>query len=180
MHAFAGKHADRFERRRLAGCAVDGHGDLHLQHLWFERDDGDPIAIDCLEFSEPLRRIDAAAEVAFPAMDLRYRGVAAEAERFLRVYARERDDFDLYAVVDFFASYRAAVRAKVASIAVADAAIDPAAARTRLRERAQTPRSRRRRRSKRTQPGRSCSSAGSSGPARAPPQPSWPMPRARS
>ena len=123
---FAQRHADRFERRRLAGRAVDAHGDLHLQHLWYERDDADPIAIDCLEFSEALRRIDAAAEVAFPAMDLRYRGAAPLAERFLRVYARERDDFDLYAVVDFFASYRAAVRAKVASVAAADAAIDPA------------------------------------------------------
>ncbi len=123
---FAERHADRFERRRLGGRAVDGHGDLHLQHLWYERDDAEPIAIDCIEFSEALCRIDAAAEVAFPAMDLRYRGAAAEAERFLRVYARERDDFDLYSVVDYFASYRAAVRAKVASIAVADAAIDPA------------------------------------------------------
>ncbi len=124
--AFVEQNEDRFERRRLAGRAVDGHGDLHLQHLWYERDDADPIAIDCLEFSEALRRIDAAAEVAFPAMDLRYRGAAAQAERLLRVYARERDDFDLYAVVDFFASYRAAVRAKVASITAVDAAIDPA------------------------------------------------------
>jgi aminoglycoside phosphotransferase family enzyme/predicted kinase len=123
---FAELNADRFERRRLAGRAVDGHGDLHLQHLWYEREDADPIAIDCLEFSESLRRIDAAAEVAFPAMDLRYRGAAPLAERFLRIYARERDDFDLYGVVDGFASYRAAVRAKVAHLASADAAIDPA------------------------------------------------------
>ncbi len=124
--AFAEAHAERFERRRLAGRAVDGHGDLHLQHLWFERDDAEPIAIDCLEFSEALRRIDAAAEVAFPAMDLRYRDAAARAEHFLRSYARESDDFDLYALVDFFTSYRAGVRAKVASLAAQDAAIDPA------------------------------------------------------
>ena len=124
--AFAEAHAERFERRRLAGRAVDGHGDLHLQHLWYEHDDAEPIAIDCLEFSEPLRRIDSAAEVAFPAMDLRYRGATARAELFLRSYAREIDDFDLYAVVDFFASYRASVRAKVASLAALDAAIDPA------------------------------------------------------
>ncbi len=121
--AFVGAHADRFERRRLAGRGVDGHGDLHLQHLWYERDDAEPIAIDCLEFSQALRRIDAAAEVAFPAMDLRYRGAMGAAERFLRSYARESDDFDLFAVVDYFASYRAAVRAKVASIAAGDAAI---------------------------------------------------------
>jgi predicted kinase len=59
-------------------------------------------------------------------MDLRYRGKTDQAERFLRVYARERDDFDLYGVIDFFASYRAAVRAKVACVAAADAALDSA------------------------------------------------------
>jgi hypothetical protein len=80
-----------------------------------------------------LRRIDAAAEVAFPAMDLRYRGAAAHGERFLRGYARESDDFDLYAVVDFFASYRAGVRAKVALLAAADRGI-PAAQRERAVE----------------------------------------------
>jgi hypothetical protein len=131
--AFAEAHAESFERRRLAGRAVDGHGDLHLQHLWYERDDADPIAIDCLEFSEALRQLDAAAEVAFPAMDLRYRGAAARAELFLRTYARESDDFDLYTLVDYFVSYRAAVRAKVASIAAADASI-PAAQRARAAE----------------------------------------------
>jgi len=125
MNAFAASCADRFERRRLAGRAVDAHGDLHLQHVWYERDDGDPIAIDCLEFSEELRRIDPAAEVAFLAMDLRYRGAAGLAERWLRCYARESDDFDLYSVIDYFIAYRAAVRAKVAAIAAGDAAIDP-------------------------------------------------------
>lgn len=117
---FVREHADRFERRRLTGRGVDGHGDLHLQHVWFESDASEPIVIDCLEFNEHLRRIDAAAEVAFTAMDLGYRGHRELAERFLRVYAREIDDFDLYAVVDYFASYRAAVRAKVALIAASE------------------------------------------------------------
>lgn len=117
---FVDEHADRFERRRLGGRGVDGHGDLHLQHVWFESDASEPIVIDCLEFNEGLRRIDAAAEVAFTAMDLGYRGHPELAERFLRVYAREIDDFDLYAVVDYFASYRAAVRAKVALITASE------------------------------------------------------------
>src|SRR5262249_46012030 len=120
-HAFEVEHADRFERRRRDGRAVDGHGDLHLQHVWFERDHADPIAIDCLEFSESLRRIDAAADAAFLAMDLRYRGASSLAGRFLRSYARESDDFDLYSVVDYFLSYRAGVRAKVAALAARDA-----------------------------------------------------------
>jgi aminoglycoside phosphotransferase family enzyme/predicted kinase len=117
---FAARHPDRFEARRLSGRAVDGHGDLHLQHLWFETDGSDPIFVDCIEFSSELRRIDVAAEVAFLAMDLRYRGAADRAARFLRRYARASDDFDLYSVVDYFLSYRAAVRAKVASLAAGD------------------------------------------------------------
>jgi aminoglycoside phosphotransferase family enzyme/predicted kinase len=121
---FVRRHAGWFEARRLAGRAVDGHGDLHLQHVWFERDDALPIAIDCLEFDDELRRIDAASEVAFFAMDLRYRGADAFAERFLRTYAAERDDFDLYRLVDWFESYRAAVRAKVAAIAASESEIE--------------------------------------------------------
>jgi aminoglycoside phosphotransferase family enzyme/predicted kinase len=123
---FARERADRFEARRRSGLAVDAHGDLHLQHVWLERDDAEPIAIDCLEFDAELRRIDVASEVAFLAMDLRYRGASELAERFLRAYAAERDDFDLYRVVDWFESYRAAVRAKVAAIAAGEAEIDPA------------------------------------------------------
>ncbi|MDJ0867338.1 MAG: AAA family ATPase [Myxococcota bacterium] len=121
--AFALTHRDRFERRRLAGRAVDSHGDLHLQHVWFERDDAEPLVIDCLEFTDSLRHIDAAAEVAFTAMDLDYRGRLDLAERFLSTYAAEADDFDLYGVVDYFACYRAAVRAKVAALAAVDGAI---------------------------------------------------------
>jgi aminoglycoside phosphotransferase family enzyme/predicted kinase len=108
--------AHRFEQRRLEGRGVDGHGDLHLQHIWFERDD-EPIAMDCVEFRSDLRRMDAAAEVANPAMDLRYRGRPDLAERFLARYAWQRDDFGLYSVVDYFASYRAAVRGGVAAVA---------------------------------------------------------------
>lgn len=115
-------HAPDFERRRLEGRAVDGHGDLHLQHVWFEGD-GAPLVIDCLEFRDDLRRIDAACDVAFLAMDLAYRGREDLAERFLRRYARDGDDFDLYRVVDVFVGYRAAVRAKVAAIAAGESEI---------------------------------------------------------
>ena len=129
-HAWMATAADRFETRRAAGRAVDGHGDLHLAHLWFEREGEPPLVVDCVEFSAPLRRIDAASDVAFLAMDLTYRGHGSLAERFLRAYAREADDFTLYGVVDYFCAYRAAVRAKVAALAATDAAI-PAAQRER-------------------------------------------------
>jgi predicted kinase len=79
--------------------------------------------IDCLAFRDDYRQIDAASEVAFLAMDLEYRGRRDLAERFLRRYAEASDDYALYGVVDYFAAYRAAVRAKVACLAARDAAI---------------------------------------------------------
>ena len=116
---FEGLNGHRFEHRRQAGRAVDGHGDLHLDHIWFDSD-GEPRVIDCLEFREDLRKIDAAADVAFLSMDLRYRGRGDLAERLLAHYAEAADDFDLYSVLQYFESYRAAVRAKVACLASRD------------------------------------------------------------
>jgi aminoglycoside phosphotransferase family enzyme/predicted kinase len=114
------------EQRRREGLAVEGHGDVHLQHVWFESGRTEPVLIDCLEFAPHLRRIDAASEVAFLAMDLAYRGRRDLGERFLRRYATERDDFGLYAIVDAYQSYRAAVRGKVAALAAVDSRIPPA------------------------------------------------------
>ena len=112
--------APALERRRQEGRAVDGHGDLHLEHVWFEEDAAEPILIDCIEFDAELRRIDVASEVAFLAMDLRYRGARRLAARFLSAYAAHADDYGLFELVDFFAAYRAAVRAKVAALASAE------------------------------------------------------------
>jgi aminoglycoside phosphotransferase family enzyme len=58
----------RFEERVRQGRIRDGHGDLRLEHVYFE--DGEPIAIDCVEFSSRLRSGDAAGDVAFLAMEL--------------------------------------------------------------------------------------------------------------
>jgi hypothetical protein len=124
--AFLDAHWDRFERRLHAGRAVDGHADLQLQHLWFERPGAPPLVIDCVEFRDDYRQMDPASDVAFLAMDLAYRRRPDLGERLLRGYAALTDDFDLYGVVDWFVVYRAAVRAKVARLACDDPAIDAA------------------------------------------------------
>jgi len=115
----------RFESRRTDGRAVDAHGDLHLDHVWFEDGSDAPLIIDCIEFSEDLRHIDTASEVAFLAMDLRYRGRDDLAEAFLHAYASRTDDYDLFGTVDFYSAYRALVRAKVAALASLQTSIDP-------------------------------------------------------
>ncbi len=102
------------------GRVVDGHGDLHLEHVWFDPRAPGPQLIDCLEFDPTLREIDVAAEIAFLAMDLDYRGAPALAHRLLSEYAAETDDFHLFKVVDLFLSHRALIRGTVAAIAGED------------------------------------------------------------
>jgi hypothetical protein len=109
----------RFTARIEADRVRDGHGDLRLEHVYFERD-GSIAIIDCIEFNDRFRYGDVCADIAFLSMDLTWHGRVDLAERLLARYARESNDFDLYSVVDFYESYRAFVRGKIASLLAAD------------------------------------------------------------
>jgi hypothetical protein len=124
--------AARFEARVESGRVRDGHGDLRLEHVYFEPDERITV-IDCIEFNDRFRYGDVCADIAFLSMDLAWHGRVDLAERFLARYARESNDYDLYSVVDFYESYRAFVRGKVASLLAADED-----ASTSARERART------------------------------------------
>lgn len=115
--------APHLEARRREGLPIEGHGDLHLDHVWFETDASPPLMIDCLEFDPDLRRIDPASELGFLTMDLHYRDAPALAEWLLASYATESDDYGLFRAVDVFAAYRGLVRSKVAALAVAQRGI---------------------------------------------------------
>jgi aminoglycoside phosphotransferase family enzyme/predicted kinase len=108
-------------RERMArGYVRDGHGDLKLEHCYFE---GDRITvIDCIEFNDRFRFGDVCGDLAFLAMDLSAHHRVDLAERLLSTYATEANDFDLYALVDFYQSYRACVRAKVSHLLAQDEA----------------------------------------------------------
>jgi uncharacterized protein len=116
---FIEDHADVFLARAAAGRVRDGHGDLRLEHVYL--DGGRATIIDCIEFADRFRFADVCADVAFLSMDLAWHGHVELAERLLARYARESNDFDLYGLVDFYESYRAYVRAKVAMLLAADA-----------------------------------------------------------
>ncbi len=79
------RHTAASEDRVRQGRIRDGHGDLRLEHVYFEN--AEPIVIDCVEFNERLRGGDAAADVAFLAMELAARSRADLAERFLAAFA---------------------------------------------------------------------------------------------
>ncbi len=119
---FLGSHAALFERRVEGGYIRDGHGDLRLEHAYMV-DTGEPVIIDCIEFNERFRFADVCADLAFLSMDLRWHGRVDLAERLLARYARETGDHELYALVDFYESYRAYVRAKVSALSLASTSL---------------------------------------------------------
>ncbi len=110
--------------RAACGRVRDGHGDLRLEHVYFEQGRAAPTIIDCIEFADRFRFADVCADVAFLSMDLAAHGRVDLAEHFLARYARASNDFDLYELVDFYESYRATVRGKVSAILARDRSAD--------------------------------------------------------
>lgn len=100
-----------FERRIANGKIRDGHGDLRTDHIYFYN--GIQV-IDCIEFNDRFRYGDVAADLAFLHMDMTKLGFADLSQVVLQAYVDHAQDPDLYAVLDFYAAYRAIVRLKVA------------------------------------------------------------------
>ncbi len=96
---------------RVAGHHIrDCHGDLHAEHVCL----ADSIIIfDCIEFNDRFRYSDAAADVAFLAMDLDYRGYPDFAREFVDEYVRYSGDRILRKLLPFYQCYYAYVRGKV-------------------------------------------------------------------
>ena len=118
------KKAELFGARVKAHRIRDGHGDLRLEHVYF-RKDGSITILDCIEFNDRFRYADVCSDIAFLSMDLAWRNQVDLAERLLAQYAAESNDFDLYSVDDFYESYRAFVRGKIASFVASDPLLPP-------------------------------------------------------
>jgi aminoglycoside phosphotransferase family enzyme/predicted kinase len=130
---FYDQHALLLERRRAEGHILDGHGDLHLEHIHLT-----PEAVciyDCIEFNERLRYVDVANDVAFLAMDLDFNGQPDLARYVACRMAEALDDPALLLLVDFYKCYRAYVRGKVEGMRSREPEV-PAAERQASRERA--------------------------------------------
>jgi uncharacterized protein len=102
-----------FDERVRAGRIVDGHGDLRPEHICLS----DPIAIfDCIEFSPDFRRIDVADELTFLAAECDFLGADWVGPQLLAAYQEQSGDQPPAVLLDFYKSYRACVRAKVAAL----------------------------------------------------------------
>jgi uncharacterized protein len=118
--AFLGEHA-----RLLAGRGArlrDGHGDLRPEHVFLGTRTAAACVIDCLEFDPDLRRLDPAEEIAFLTLECERLGTREVADDLVALYPRATGDSVAPALIHFYASRCAAVRAQIAAWHLRDAA----------------------------------------------------------
>lgn len=111
---FYEQHTTLFATRIVEGRIVDGHGDLHLEHIHLT--DESICIYDCIEFNDRYRCVDVANDVAFLAMDLDYNQRSDLAREFVLLMADALNDPTLLHLMDFYKCWRAYVRGKVESL----------------------------------------------------------------
>ena len=100
-----------FDQRVHRGRIVEGHADLRPEHVCLVP----PVQIiDCLEFSATLRTLDTIDEAAFLALECERAGRADFANEVLHAYAAAAHERLPGPLVDFYRSYRATIRARLA------------------------------------------------------------------
>ena len=132
VEGFLEREAALLQQRVAQGRIRECHGDLRAEAVCFQ----DGICIfDCIEFNQRFRYSDVAADLAFLAMDLDFRGWPAMSDELVGLYLEVSGDSTLPLVLDFYKCYRAYVRGKVEGFLL-DAPEVPAAQKPAARRRA--------------------------------------------
>ncbi len=113
-NAFLSEHTELFTQRIEEGRMVDGHGDLHLEHVHLT--EKGVCIYDCIEFNDRFRYLDLANDIAFLAMDLDFQGLMRQGSYLVESLRSKLEDESLSDIIDFYKCYRAYVRAKVKSM----------------------------------------------------------------
>ncbi|WP_155837546.1 hypothetical protein [Herminiimonas sp. CN] len=100
-----------FDERVLAGKIIEGHGDLRPEHICLRPD---LVIIDCLEFSPQMRQVDAVDELGFLALECERLDASDFGALLLKNYEKISGDRPAPALVHFYQSYRACIRAAIA------------------------------------------------------------------
>ena len=108
---FLQAHADLFDRRVREGRVVEGHGDLRPEHVCLL---DEPVVIDCLEFNRAFRVLDPADELGYLALECERLQAPQVGRWLLGAYAEASGDVPPAALIDFYQSCRATLRAKLA------------------------------------------------------------------
>ncbi|WP_431855351.1 hypothetical protein [Azospirillum sp.] len=105
-------HGGLLEERARSGRVVEAHGDLRPEHIFL---DNEPIIIDCLEFNRGLRLLDPADELAYFGLECERLGAPWIGDVVLDVYRTATADAPPAPVLDFYRSFRAGLRARLAA-----------------------------------------------------------------
>lgn len=114
---FLANHAGLLDARVESGRIIEGHGDLRPEHVYLT---DPPILMDCLEFSRDLRLVDPVDELAYLGIECERLGAPRIGELVLETYRADTGDRPPELLVDFYASTRAMLRAKLAIWHLAD------------------------------------------------------------
>jgi aminoglycoside phosphotransferase family enzyme len=107
---FVTARGDMLNERIAAGRVIEAHGDLRPEHVCLAPE---PMFIDCLEFDRGLRLLDTADEAAYLALECVCSGSAAVGGLVLAAYRSHARDDAPDALIAFYQSQRALVRAKL-------------------------------------------------------------------
>ena len=115
-NALIDREAALFDRRLADGRVVDGHGDLHAQHVYLLAQG--LVIVDCIEFTDwfHFRYVDVGYDLAFLAMDLEARSHRELADELAGRYVAAVGDETLSVLQPLHRAFRAFVRGKVESM----------------------------------------------------------------
>ncbi len=109
--------SELFAARDRDGMVVEAHGDLRPEHVCLT---DPPVVIDCLEFNRDLRIQDRADELSFLAMEAEKMGSARVGDILLAVYSDITGDRPAPALLAFYRSRRALLRARLSAAHLED------------------------------------------------------------
>ena len=104
-------HAGLFDNRVRQGRIVEGHGDLRPEHVCLL---AEPVVIDCLEFNREFHILDPADELGYLALECERLHAPEVGRWLLESYIEASGDTPPAALLHFYQSCRAVLRAKLA------------------------------------------------------------------
>jgi len=108
-------HRQLLDHRARDGWVRDGHGDIRCDSVCFLPQA--VIIIDCVEYSEALRYVDVASEIAALALDLEMAERRDLSDGLVSGYVAASKDRQLPELLPFYKCYRALLRGKLEALA---------------------------------------------------------------
>lgn len=115
---FLEENKEVFIKRAENSYVKNGHGDLRLEHIYFN-DDNTVGLIDCIEFNRRFRFNDVISEASFLSMELDSMGRIDLSDAFLKGFLSVFNDEESLKLINYYRCYLAYVRAKVTCFLVA-------------------------------------------------------------